>query len=149
MVASATIKKFVITATAQYRNADNTGSFTTGTTGGTTTGSATYNYGTTATLKATAATGYTFQGWYTAATGGTRVSTSLTYAPTNVTAAATYYARATINKYTVTLSPYYRNTDGTGDYTSGTTGGTVSGGGSYNYGSPSIFFYKVNIFSTN
>ena len=94
------------------------------------------NHGATASgCTATVTTGYTFDGWYTVATGGTRVSTSLTYAPTNVTAAATYYARATINKYTVTLSPYYRNTDGTGDYTSGTTGGTVSGGGSYNYGS--------------
>ena len=94
------------------------------------------NHGSNATgCTATVTTGYTFDGWYTAASGGTRVSTSLTYAPTNVTATVSYYARATINKYTVTLSPYYRNTDGTGSYTSGTTGGTVSGGGSYNYGS--------------
>lgn len=76
-------------------------------------------------------TGYTFDGWYN---GGTRVSTSLTYAPTNVKSNLTLTAKATINKYTVTASPYFRNTDGTGNYTSGTTGGTVSGGGSVNYG---------------
>ena len=80
---------------------------------------------------ATVTTGYTFDGWYN---GGTRVSTSLTYAPTNVKSNLTLTAKATINKYTVTASPYFRNTDGTGNYTSGTTGGTVSGGGSVNYG---------------
>ena len=80
---------------------------------------------------ATVATGYTFDGWYN---GGTRVSTSLTYGPTNVKSNLTLTAKATINKYTVTASPYFRNTDGTGNYTSGTTGGTVSGGGSVNYG---------------
>ena len=81
---------------------------------------------------ATVATGYNFDGWYN---GTTRVSTSLTYAPTNVTASATYQARGTIKSYTVTPSAYYRTTDGTGSYTSGTTGGTVSGGGSVNHGS--------------
>lgn len=80
---------------------------------------------------ATVSTGYTFDGWYN---GSTRVSTSLTYAPTDVTKDMTLEARATINSYTVTVSAYYRMTDGTGDYASGTTGGSVSGGGSVNYG---------------
>ena len=94
--------------------------------------SETVSWGANATgCTATVATGYNFDGWYN---GGTRVSTSLTYAPTNVKSNLTLTAKATINKYTVTASPYFRNTDGTGNYTSGTTGGTVSGGGSVNYG---------------
>lgn len=94
--------------------------------------SETVSWGANATgCTATVTTGYTFYGWYN---GGTRVSTSLTYAPTNVKSNLTLTAKATINKYTVTASPYFRNTDGTGNYTSGTTGGTVSGGGSVNYG---------------
>ena len=80
---------------------------------------------------ATVSTGYTFDGWYS---GSTRVSISLTYAPTNVTSNMSLEARATINRYTITPSAYYRNTDGTGNYTAGTTGGTVSGGGTVNYG---------------
>jgi uncharacterized repeat protein (TIGR02543 family) len=94
--------------------------------------SETVSWGANATgCTATVTTGYTFDGWYN---GGTRVSTSLTYAPTNVKSNLTLTAKVTINKYTVTASPYFRNTDGTGNYTSGTTGGTVSGGGSVNYG---------------
>ena len=94
--------------------------------------SETVSWGANATgCTATVTTGYTFDGWYN---GATRVSTSLTYAPTNVKSNLTLTAKATINKYTVTASPYFRNTDGTGNYTSGTTGGTVSGGGSVNYG---------------
>lgn len=94
--------------------------------------SETVSWGANATgCTATVTTGYTFDGWYN---GTTRVSTSLTYAPTAVKSNLTLTAKATINKYTVTASPYFRNTDGTGNYTSGTTGGTVSGGGSVNYG---------------
>ena len=80
---------------------------------------------------ATVTTGYTFDGWYN---GATRVSTSLTYAPTAVKSNLSLTAKATINSYTVSPSAYYRNTDGTGNYTAGTTGGTVSGGGSVNHG---------------
>ena len=80
---------------------------------------------------ATVTTGYTFDGWYN---GATRVSTSLTYAPTAVKSNLSLTAKANINSYTVSPSAYYRDTDGTGNYTAGTTGGTVSGGGSVNHG---------------
>lgn len=76
-------------------------------------------------------TGYNFDGWYN---GSTRVSTSLTYAPTDVKSNLSLTAKANINSYTVSPSAYYRTTDGTGNYTAGTTGGTVSGGGSVNHG---------------
>lgn len=76
-------------------------------------------------------TGYNFDGWYN---GSTRVSTSLTYAPTAVKSNLSLTAKANINSYTVSPSAYYRTTDGTGNYTAGTTGGTVSGGGSVNHG---------------
>ena len=97
--------------------------------------SETVNYGANAAgSTATVQTGYTFDGWYN---GSTKASSSVTFAPTNVTATVTYEARATINTFTVTASPYFRNTDGTGNYASGTDGGTVTGGGSVNYGGSS------------
>lgn len=49
------------------------------------------------TLPTTSRTGYTFNGWYTARTGGTKISTT-----TKVTGNATYYAQWTINQYTIT-----------------------------------------------
>jgi uncharacterized repeat protein (TIGR02543 family) len=57
--------------------------------------------------------GYTFNGWYTAATGGTAVTESRVYG-----ADATIYARWTLNTYTVTFDA----NDGTVSPTSGTTG---------------------------
>lgn len=94
--------------------------------------SETVSWGANATgCTATVTTGYTFDGWYN---GATCVSTSLTYAPTAVKSNLTLTAKANINSYTVSPSAYYRTTDGTGDYTAGTTGGTVSGGGSVNHG---------------
>lgn len=94
--------------------------------------SETVSWGANATgCTATVTTGYTFDGWYN---GSTRVSTSLTYAPTAVKSNMTLTAKANINSYTVSPSAYYRTTDGTGNYTAGTTGGTVSGGGSVNHG---------------
>jgi uncharacterized repeat protein (TIGR02543 family) len=94
--------------------------------------SETVSWGANATgCTATVTTGYTFDGWYN---GSTRVSTSLTYAPTAVKSNLSLTAKANINSYTVSPSAYYRTTDGTGNYTAGTTGGTVSGGGSVNHG---------------
>ena len=43
--------------------------------------------------------GYTFAGWYTSSTGGTRVTASTTYTTAGAT---TYYARWTGNAYTIT-----------------------------------------------
>lgn len=94
--------------------------------------SETVSWGANATgCTATVTTGYTFDGWYN---GSTRVSTSLTYAPTDVKSNLSLTAKAKINSYTVSPSAYYRTTDGKGNYTAGTTGGTVSGGGSVNHG---------------
>ena len=105
LTAKGVLKTFAITGTAQYRDTDSTGSFTSGTNGGTVTGSGTYNYGSKATLTAAAKAGYTFQGWYDA--GGTQISTSATYEVASVTAAVTVYARFQKNWFTVT---YVRGT---------------------------------------
>ena len=102
LTAKATIKTFAITGTAQYRDTDSTGSFTTGNNGGSVTGSGTYNYGSKATLTAASAAGYTFQGWYDA--GGTQVSTAASYVIDSVTAAVTVYARFQKNWFTVTYT---------------------------------------------
>ena len=81
---------------------------------------------------ATVSTGYTFDGWYN---GDVRVSTSITYAPADVVSDITLTAKANINVYTVTPQPYYRDADNSGDFASGESGGTVSGGGDVNHGS--------------
>ena len=67
------------------------------------------------TLPTATRTGYTFLGWSTSASGSVNVSTT-----TKVTGNVTYYAVWQINSYTLTV-------------TAG-TGGTVTGGGTYNYG---------------
>jgi uncharacterized repeat protein (TIGR02543 family) len=51
------------------------------------------------TLPTPTRTGYTFNGWFTATTGGTQIN-----AATTVTANVTYYARWTIKTYTVTFN---------------------------------------------
>ena len=50
------------------------------------------------TLPTPTKSGYTFDGWYTSSSGGTKISTS-----TKVTGNVTYYAVWTINKFTVTF----------------------------------------------
>lgn len=67
------------------------------------------------TLPTAIRTGYTFKGWSTSASGSVNINTT-----TKVTDNVTYYAIWQINSYTLTV-------------TAG-TGGTVSGGGTYNYG---------------
>lgn len=90
-----------------------------GTTPSPTSKTVTYNstYGT---LPTVTRTGYTFAGWYTAASGGTQVTSSTTV---TITAAQTLYAHWTVNSYQFTL----------GSCTGvSTTGSTTSG--SKNYG---------------
>ena len=81
------------------------------------------NFGTTATLVAAAAEGYSFAGWYTtSALTGTAVSTSASLTtPAMTTAGLTYYAKFTVNSYSVTV-----NTN------TGIT--SVSGAATYYYG---------------
>lgn len=52
------------------------------------------------TLPTCTRTGYTFLGWYTASSGGTKISTT-----TIVTKDITYYAQWSINSYTLTFNP--------------------------------------------
>ena len=89
------------------------------TAGGTVTGTGTYDEGATVTLRATANTGYTFSKW---TKNGTQVSTNATYSFT-ATADAAYVAVFTQNSYAITATA------------NPTAGGTVSGAGTYTYGS--------------
>ena len=69
------------------------------------------------TLPTATKTGYTFKGWYTQATGGTQITASSV-----PTGDVTYYAQFTINSHTLTV------------VSNNATYGSVSGGGTYNYG---------------
>ena len=86
--------------------------------GGTVTGGGTYNYGQTCTLTATPATGYEFVNW---TKNGTQVSTSANYSFT-VTESAAYVAHFQFQSFTITATA------------APSDGGTVAGGGAYNYG---------------
>jgi hypothetical protein len=83
-----TLNSYTITATANP------------TEGGTITGTGTYDHGTSATLTAAAAEGYTFTNW---TKNGISVSTNATYSFT-VTAATDLVANFTINSYNVTAT---------------------------------------------
>ena len=87
--------------------------------GGTVSEGGTYSYGSTCTLTATPATGYDFIKW---TKNGIQVSTSPNYSFT-VTEAATYVAHFQLQSFTINASANPSN------------GGTVNGGGTYNYGS--------------
>jgi len=86
--------------------------------GGIVSGSGGYNYGDLCTLTATANAGYTFVNW---TKNGNVVSTNASYSFT-VTETATYVAHFQIQSYTITVAANPEE------------GGSVSGGGSFNYG---------------
>ena len=115
-VANFVLNGYAITATANP------------TAGGTVTGASTYSYGTTATLKATANTGYTFVNW---TKGGVVVSTNPTYSFT-VTGAGAYVANFSLNSYSITVSA------------NPTAGGTVTGANTYNHGATATLTATAN-----
>lgn len=96
--------------------------------GGTITGARTYNCGATATLRATANTGYTFTNW---TENGVAVSTNANYS-FSVSAARTLVANFTQNAYTITATA------------NPVAGGTITGAGSYNYGATATLVASVN-----
>ena len=106
LVATFTRQAYVITAQVDPEDS------------GTVTGAGGYNYGEECTLTATANTGYDFVKW---TKGNTTVSTDPAYTFT-VTTTATYVAHFQIKSYTVSVSA------------NPTNGGTVTGGGTINYG---------------
>ena len=107
LVAHFALKSYDITATVNPENA------------GTVTGTNTYEHGSTATLTATANTGYTFANW---TNNGSVVSTNASYSFT-VTEATNLVANFTLNSYSVTATA------------DPTVGGSIIGTGNYNYGS--------------
>ena len=117
LVANFTTQNYIITAMANP------------TEGGTVSGSGGYNYGDNCTLSATANTGYVFQRW---TKNGTQVSTNPSYSFT-VTESATFVAHFTMVDYTISVAA------------SPTEGGSVSGGGTYNYGQTCTVHASANI----
>ena len=106
LVANFTKQAYVITAEVTPENS------------GTVTGAGGYNYNEECTLTAAPNTGYDFEKW---TKGGSTVSTTASYT-FNVTETATYVAHFKIKSYTINVSANPEN------------GGTVEGGGTYNYG---------------
>ena len=105
-IANFSTQSYVITATADPAA------------GGTISGSGGYNYGDVCNLIATANAGYTFVNW---TKNGAQVSTQPSLSFT-VTESATYIAHFQIQSYNVTVTA------------NPAAGGTVSGGGTFNYG---------------
>ena len=87
--------------------------------GGTVTGGGSYNYGQSCTLTATAATGYNFVNW---TKNGQQVSTNASYT-FSVTESAAYVAHFQVQTFTINVSA------------NPVEGATITGGGTYNYGS--------------
>ena len=98
------------------------------TAGGTVSGGGTYNYGSSCTLTATPATGYSFVRW---TKNGSQVSTNASYSFT-VTESASYVAVFSQNSYTISASA------------NPTAGGTVSGGGTYQQGQSCTLIATAN-----
>ena len=88
------------------------------TNGGTVSGGGTYQQGQSCTVTATPATGFTFLRW---TENGSQVSTNASYT-FNVTGNRSLVANFTVQSYTITAAA------------NPTDGGTVAGGGTYNYG---------------
>jgi len=97
--------------------------------GGIVSGTGSFNYGSLATVTASANTGYSFTNW---TEGGVVVSTNATYSFT-VERNRTLIANFTINTYVISAA------------VSSNEGGFVSGGGTYNYGSVVILSATPNI----
>lgn len=152
------VNQYTLTVKAYSNTAAAPGTFANNVTGGTVkigsgaagaTETANINFGSTAQMTATAATGYTFKGWQTtvptSANGSSIYSTSNpATTETMGTGGLTYYARFEINSYTVTVSAAYNTAAATGTYTTGTVGGTVSGGGSKYYGTQASLSASAN-----
>ena len=116
LVANFEINSYEITATANP------------TEGGTITGAGTYNHGTTATLVATANTGYHFVNW---TLNGASVSTDASITIT-VTENAAYVANFELNSYEITATA------------DPVEGGTITGAGTYNYGETATLSVTLN-----
>jgi uncharacterized repeat protein (TIGR02543 family) len=86
-------------------------------TGGTSSGAGSFDHGSNVTVKATANTGYTFEGWYN---GSTKVSSNANYTFT-ITSNTALTAKFTLNNFKITV-------------TAG-LGGTATGGGTFPYNS--------------
>lgn len=95
-------------------------------------------HGTTATFVAIPKNGYSFVGWYTKASGGTKISSELSYVEEGVASAKTYYAIFK-QKFTVSLTA---RTDGA----ISSAGGNVQAGASTaGYTSSATVLYGENI----
>lgn len=110
-----TTNEYNVTASAYYSN-NGGSSYSSGSTGGTVkagssaagaTSTASVKYKNSVNLVATPASGYQFVGWYSAATGGTHLSTNTTYSYTmNSTSAQNVYARfMKLSTVTIYIAP--------------------------------------------
>ena len=113
-----TANKYTVTANANGGTIPTTTGWTIASGGATATKQVTYDstYGT---LPTPTKTGYTFNGWFTAQTGGTQIKADT---KVTITANQTIYAHWTVNKYTVTANA-------NGGKISTTSGWTVASGG--------------------
>lgn len=116
LIANFTANSYTVSASVEPTNS------------GTISGTGSYNYGTTASLTATANTGYTFTNW---TENGTVVSTNNTYSFT-VDKTRTLVANFTLNTFNITASINLANA------------GSIGGSGEYNYGATATLTASAN-----
>ena len=97
-------------------------------------------YSTYGTLASVSRTGYTFNGWYTSASGGTQITDST---KVSITSNQTLYAHWTVNSYSVSISV------GTGGSVSKTSMSINYGGTNTFTVTPNSGYYLESISCTN
>ena len=99
--------------------------------GGTATGAGTYDYGSSVVTTATPATGYIFINWVR---NGVTTPVTTNPATWTIDGAVALTANFQLKTYSITTANQYRVAE-SGDWVSGDTGGTTSGGGTKTHGS--------------
>lgn len=124
------INEYTVTLGTAYNTANAYDTFVEGEVGGTVTGGGKYSHGQSATLEATAKTGYNFKGWFE---GEEAVSVNPTYSVT-VTDDINLVARFTISEYTITVTAIGNYANNPDRFDGNPNAGTFEGKNKYYHG---------------
>ncbi len=149
------VRTYKLSTVCAYNTAETPEDYTTGFTGGSTSGAGSYLYKQEVTLSATPRTGYTFEGWFSSleATSAIKYDSEYTFefdetspivaeypdffspdVPTSTIPEATVYAKFSLKKITVIVSTKCNSADSTDVFKESNTCGTVEGAGNFYFG---------------